>query len=88
MKLLPLVNNQTVRMFLLREAIKLQVLNRLIYMRVQTAIMIAEMVVAGMLMVSGCGGSTGWRFEIGVSPVKELSNTAGIKQEPTPKEKY
>jgi len=46
-------------------------------------IMLSIQVVLGIIVIcqSGCGGSTGWRFEIGVSPVKELSNTAGIKQE-------
>ena len=31
--------------------------------------------------LSGCMGSTGWRFEIGVSPVKSLKNEAGLTQE-------
>ena len=31
-------------------------------------------------MLNGCASSTGWRFEIGISPVKELSNQAGLKQ--------
>jgi len=39
-------------------------------------------------ILSGCGGSTGWRFEVGVSPVKELNNQAGIKQEIEPRGKY
>jgi len=33
------------------------------------------------LMLSGCASSTGWRFEIGVSPVKQLDNRAGLTQE-------
>jgi len=32
-------------------------------------------------VLSGCAGSTGWRFEIGVSPVKQLNNQAGLTQE-------
>ena len=44
--------------------------------------------VVAIIILTGCGGSTGWRFEVGVSPVKELSNTAGIKQETDTKVKY
>lgn len=33
------------------------------------------------LLFTGCAGSTGWRFEIGVSPVKQLDNRAGLTQE-------
>jgi len=55
--------------------------------------MIIKLIMSAILLglgisLSACGGSTGWRFEIGVSPVKELSNTAGIKQEVERKEKY
>ncbi len=42
-------------------------------------------------LLSGCAGSTGWRFEIGVSPVKQLDNRAGLTQEvekPVAKERY
>lgn len=28
----------------------------------------------------GCASRTGWRFEIGVSPVKSLDNRAGLEQ--------
>ena len=35
--------------------------------------------------LSGCMGSTGWRFEVGVSPVKQLNNQAGLTQEGTNK---
>lgn len=38
--------------------------------------------------VSACASETGWRFEVGVSPVKELNNQAGIKQAPPSKERY
>jgi hypothetical protein len=49
---------------------------------------------AGLLaaiILSSCAGSTGWRFEIGVSPVKQLDNRAGLTQEaekPVIKERY
>lgn len=33
------------------------------------------------MLATGCANSTGWRFEIGISPVKSLSNTAGLKQQ-------
>ena len=33
------------------------------------------------LFNTGCATDTGWRFEVGVSPVKQLSNTAGLAQE-------
>lgn len=38
--------------------------------------------------LSGCAGSTGWRFEIGISPVKELNNQAGLKQQEAKNGKY
>lgn len=31
-------------------------------------------------LISGCSSSTGWRFEVGVSPVKQLDNHAGLQQ--------
>jgi hypothetical protein len=34
-----------------------------------------------LVTTTGCAGSTGWRFEIGVSPVKQLDNRAGLTQE-------
>jgi hypothetical protein len=37
-------------------------------------------IVALVVFCTGCANSTGWRFEIGISPVKSLSNTAGLKQ--------
>jgi len=43
------------------------------------------------IILSSCAGSTGWRFEIGVSPVKQLDNRAGLTQEtekPVTKERY
>jgi hypothetical protein len=40
------------------------------------------------VILSSCAGSTGWRFEIGVSPVKQLSNTAGLTQEKEDARKY
>jgi hypothetical protein len=33
------------------------------------------------VILSSCGGSTGWRVEFGVSPIKSLHNSAGISQE-------
>mgnify|MGYP000993686107 CR=1 FL=1 len=54
-------------------------------------VFIALQLIAACLAISilsGCAGSTGWRFEIGVSPVKELNNQAGLKQEPAVREKY
>ncbi len=39
-------------------------------------------------LLSGCASETGWRFEIGVSPVKELNNQAGLKQAPPEKVRY
>lgn len=50
-----------------------------------TKLVLGALLLAFGISLSACGGSTGWRFEIGVSPVKELSNTAGIKQEMEPK---
>lgn len=38
-------------------------------------------VIAVIAMLSGCANSTGWRFEIGISPVKQLDNRAGLTQE-------
>lgn len=52
---------------------------------VVTQILLAYLAI---VLLTGCGGSTGWRFEFGVSPVKELSNTAGIKQEVEHGKKY
>lgn len=40
---------------------------------------------------TGCAGSTGWRVEFGVSPIKSLDNRAGLVQEtekPVSKERY
>ena len=54
-------------------------------------IYIALQITAGLLaaiILSSCAGSTGWRFEIGVSPVKQLSNTAGLSQEKEDARKY
>ena len=34
-----------------------------------------------IVWLSGCAGSTGWRFEIGISPVKQLNNQAGLEQQ-------
>lgn len=34
-----------------------------------------------VMATSGCASSTGWRFEIGISPVKQLDNRAGLSQE-------
>lgn len=31
--------------------------------------------------LSGCGATRGWRFEIGVSPVSNLENKAGLTEE-------
>ena len=53
-----------------------------------TKLILAAILTALGISLSACGGSTGWRFEVGVSPVKELSNTAGIKQEKTNGTKY
>jgi hypothetical protein len=39
-------------------------------------------------LLPGCAPETGWRFEIGVSPVKELNNNAGLKQAPPEKARY
>jgi hypothetical protein len=43
----------------------------------------AIVTLAAIILVwcSGCAGSTGWRFEIGISPVKQLNNQAGLKQQ-------
>ena len=45
-------------------------------------------IVVVVVCFSGCAGSTGWRFEIGVSPVKSLNNQAGLTQEATQNGKY
>lgn len=37
--------------------------------------------------LSGCHASHGWRFEVGVSPVNNLSNEAGFAPIPPPREK-
>jgi hypothetical protein len=39
------------------------------------------MAILAIHILTGCAGSTGWRFEIGVSPVKQLDNRAGLTQE-------
>lgn len=41
-----------------------------------------------LVVLSSCAGSTGWRFEIGVSPVKQLDNRAGLTQEAENAKKY
>lgn len=41
-----------------------------------------------VVMLTGCADSTGWRFEVGISPVKSLTNTAGLKQEEPKRERY
>jgi len=43
-----------------------------------------------VILLSSCGSATGWRFEIGVSPVKQLDNRAGLSQdkEVTKNDKY
>ena len=49
------------------------------------------MAILAVHILTGCAGSTGWRFEIGVSPVKQLDNRAGLTQEvekPVTKERY
>jgi hypothetical protein len=54
-------------------------------------IYIISQIAAGLLaaiLLTGCAGSTGWRFEIGVSPVKQLDNRAGLTQEKEDVRKY
>lgn len=53
-------------------------------------VMLSIQIILAVIVIAqtGCAGSTGWRFEIGVSPVKELSNTAGLKQERENAAKY
>jgi hypothetical protein len=53
---------------------------KVIFMRTYIAIQVVMGLLASIIL-SSCAGSTGWRFEIGVSPVKQLSNTAELKQE-------
>ena len=58
-------------------------------MKTYITMLLLQCVLAAIIVVSsGCAGETGWRFEIGVSPVKELSNTAGLKQAPPERAKY
>lgn len=50
--------------------------------------MLIKLVCSALLLalgisLSACGNTTGWRFEVGVSPVKELNNKAGLTQEVT-----
>ena len=47
-----------------------------------------RMLIVLLMLLTGCAGSTGWRFEIGVSPVKSLNNQAGLTQEATQNGKY
>ncbi len=59
-------------------------------MRIYIILQVTMFCLAAYLL-SGCAGSTGWRFEIGVSPVKQLDNRAGLTQEtenPVVKGKY
>lgn len=56
-------------------------------MRIYFALQLAAGLLATVIL-SSCAGSTGWRFEIGVSPVKQLSNTAGLAQEKEDARKY
>ena len=46
------------------------------------------MAILAIHILTGCAGSTGWRFEIGVSPVKQLDNRAGLTQETENAKKY
>ena len=39
----------------------------------------------GLLALTGCADSTGWRVDFGVSPVKSLHNEAGLAQDTTVK---
>ncbi len=48
-------------------------------MRIYTLLLAVTFLLA-VSILSGCASETGWRFEIGVSPVKELNNNAGLKQ--------
>jgi hypothetical protein len=48
----------------------------------------ALLAVLAVHALTGCAGSTGWRFEIGVSPVKQLDNRAGLTQEKEDVRKY
>jgi len=38
------------------------------------------------VVLAGCSGNRGWRFEIGVSPVSNLHNTAGLTDNENKKE--
>lgn len=46
-----------------------------------SAIIMVLVAIVIMITATGCASSTGWRFEIGVSPVKSLDNRAGLVQE-------
>ena len=56
-------------------------------MKIYIATKIAMVLLAAHVLM-GCAGSTGWRFEIGVSPVKQLDNRAGLTQEKEDVRKY
>lgn len=51
---------------------------------------VIEIILALLMVftVTGCSSDRGWRFEIGVSPVSQLENKAGLQHTDIKKEKY
>ena len=48
--------------------------------RLLLSVAVYAVIIVSLLMQVGCMSSTGWRFEVGVSPVKQLNNQAGLTQ--------
>ena len=48
---------------------------------VAETLMLYCLLLAFAFAFSGCMPTRGWRFEIGVSPVSELNNRAGLKSQ-------
>lgn len=49
-------------------------------------LVISALLLALGISLSACAPSTGRRFEIGISPVKQLNNQAGLSQEDAPQQ--
>ena len=78
-----IINNKSqvlasIERLLVLEAIKLQFLKGKIMV---TRLILSAILIGLGISLSACAGSTGWRVEFGISPVKSLNNQAGLKQE-------